>query len=333
MKCVKNVDIVYGLAWGDEGKGKVSSCMVRDGLYDFVCRWAGGPNAGHTVYIDGDKFKTHHIPSGVFFGVPSIIGPGCVVNPKKFYEELDYLEINGFDSSLVKVSPRAHIIQNKHVDDDNRNLASKLGTTGNGIAPCYSDKSARNGILANQVLPDKYIWDEKLFGNVLCEGAQGVWLDLDWGQYPWVTSSTTLPYAACSLGFPMNKIREVVGVIKAYDTRSGNDPLFPETLFKDPILSQIGEIGTEYGVTTGRRRKVNWLNFDLLRKSIEITGPNQVIVNKVDVLERVGIFKIIIDGKIKEFQEWDDMAHFISKDLVHRGVETIWFSRDPEEII
>jgi adenylosuccinate synthase len=333
MKCVENVDIVYGLAWGDEGKGKVSSCMVRDGLYNFVCRWAGGPNAGHTVYIDGDKYKTHHIPSGVFFGVPSIIGPGCVVNPKKFYEELDYLETNGFDSSLVKVSPRAHIIQNKHVQDDNRKLASKLGTTGNGIAPCYSEKSARTGIMAAEVLPDPYLWDEKLFGNVLCEGAQGVWLDLDWGQYPWVTSSTTLPYAACSLGFPMNKVREVVGVIKAYDTRSGNDPLFPETLFGDSVLSQIGEVGTEYGVTTGRRRKVNWLNFDLLRKSIKITGPNQVIVNKVDVLEQVGVFKIIVDGKIKEFSEWEDMAHFISKDLIRSGVETIWFSRDPEEIV
>ena len=333
MECVDSVDIIYGLAWGDEGKGKVSSCMVRDGLYDFVCRWAGGPNAGHTVYIDGEKFKTHHIPSGVFFGVPSIIGPGCVVNPGKFYAELDYLEANGFDSTLVKVSPRAHIIRANHIRDDKEKLASTLGTTSNGIAPCYAEKAARTGVRAKDVLPDNYLWDEQLWGNVLCEGAQGMWLDMDWGDYPWVTSSNTLPYAACSLGFPTSKIRQTVGVVKAYDTRSGNDPLFPESLLKDPELSKIGDIGKEYGVTTGRRRKVNWLNFDLLRKAVDITGPTQIIVNKVDVLEEIGIYKIILDGEIKQFQNWDDMADFISKDLVRRDVDTIWFSRDPEEII
>ena len=333
MECVDSVDIIYGLAWGDEGKGKVSSCMVRDGLYDFVCRWAGGPNAGHTVYIDGEKFKTHHIPSGVFFGVPSIIGPGCVVNPGKFYAELDYLEANGFDSTLVKVSPRAHIIRANHIRDDKEKLASTLGTTSNGIAPCYAEKAARTGVRAKDVLPDNYIWDEQLWGNVLCEGAQGMWLDMDWGDYPWVTSSNTLPYAACSLGFPTSKIRQTVGVVKAYDTRSGNDPLFPKSLLQDPQLSKIGDIGKEYGVTTGRRRKVNWLNFDLLRKAVDITGPTQIIVNKVDVLEEIGIYKIILDGEIKQFQNWDDMADFISKDLVRRDVDTIWFSRDPEEII
>ena len=333
MECVDSVDIIYGLAWGDEGKGKVSSCMVRDGLYDFVCRWAGGPNAGHTVYIDGEKFKTHHIPSGVFFGVPSIIGPGCVVNPGKFYAELDYLEANGFDSTLVKVSPRAHIIRANHIRDDKEKLASALGTTSNGIAPCYAEKAARTGVRAKDVLPDNYIWDEQLWGNVLCEGAQGMWLDMDWGDYPWVTSSNTLPYAACSLGFPTSRIRQTVGVVKAYDTRSGNDPLFPKSLLKDPELSKIGDIGKEYGVTTGRRRKVNWLNFDLLRKAVDITGPTQIIVNKVDVLEEIGIYKIILDGEIKQFQNWDDMADFISKDLVRRDVDTIWFSRDPEEII
>ena len=333
MRDVEGVDVVYGLAWGDEGKGKVSSCMARDGNYDFVCRWAGGPNAGHTVYVDGQKFKTHHIPSGVFFGIPSIIGPGCVVNPEKFFDELNYLDKNGFNIKLVKVSPRAHIIQSNHVKSDKRKLASKLGTTGNGIAPCYSDKAARVGLLAKDILQPEFLWDEKLNGNILCEGAQGVWLDMDWGVYPYVTSSTTLPYAACSLGFPTDKIREVIGVIKAYDTRSGQDPRFPESLFKDPQLAKIGEIGQEYGVTTGRRRKVNWLNFDLLRKSVDMTGPTQIIVNKVDVLEEIGVYKLIEDDKLIEFQNWDDMSKYISEDLVSRGVHSIWFSRDPEEIM
>ena len=330
---ILGVDIVYGLAWGDEGKGKVSSCLARDGNYDFVCRWAGGPNAGHTVYVDGQKYKTHIIPCGVFFGIPSIIGPGCVINPEKFFKELDYLDSHGFNTKLVKVSPRAHVILETHVRNDKKKLASKLGTTGNGIAPCYSAKAGRTGVLAKDVIPPAFLWDEELHGNILCEGAQGTWLDMDWGEYPYVTSSTTLPYAACSLGFPTSKIREIIGVVKAYDTRSGEDPLFPETLFDNPDLAKIGEIGQEFGVTTGRRRKVNWLNFDLLKRAVDMTGPTQIIVNKVDVLENLGIYKLIEFEKHLDFSDWDKMSKYISEELVQKGVHSIWFSRDPEEIM
>ena len=330
---ILGVDIVYGLAWGDEGKGKVASCLARDGNYDFVCRWAGGPNAGHTVYVDGEKYKTHIIPCGVFFGIPSIIGPGCVVNPEKFFKELDYLDSHGFNTKLVKISPRAHIIQNSHVSNDKKQLASKLGTTGNGIAPCYSAKAGRTGVLAKDVIPAAFLWDEELHGNILCEGAQGTWLDMDWGLYPYVTSSNTLPYAACSLGFPTSKVREVIGVVKAYDTRSGEDPLFPETLFDNPDLAKIGEIGQEFGVTTGRRRKVNWLNFDLLKKAVDMTGPTQIIVNKVDVLEELGVYKLIDFGHETQFTDWNVMSKYISEELVEKGVHSIWFSRDPEEIM
>jgi adenylosuccinate synthase len=160
-----------------------------------------------------------------------------------------------------------------------------------------------------------------------------MWLDMDWGEYPYVTSSSTLPYAACSLGFPTSKIREVIGVIKAYDTRSGEDPLFPETLFEDPDLAKIGEIGQEFGVTTGRRRKVNWLNFDLLKRAVKMTGPTQIIVNKVDVLEELGVYKLIEFGKILDFSDWNKMSKYISQELVENGVHSIWFSRDPEEIM
>ena len=330
---ILGVDIVYGLGWGDEGKGKVSSCLARDGNYDFVCRWAGGPNAGHTVYVDGEKYKTHIIPCGVFFGIPSIIGPGCVVNPEKFFQELDYLDSHGFNVKLVKISPRAHVILDSHVRNDKNKLASKLGTTGNGIAPCYSAKAGRTGVLAKDVIPPAFLWDEELYGNILCEGAQGMWLDMDWGQYPYVTSSNTLPYAACSLGFPTSKVREVIGVIKAYDTRSGEDPLFPETLFDNPELAKIGDLGQEYGVTTGRRRKVNWLNFDLLKKAVDMTGPTQIIVNKVDILEELGIYKLIEFDKELKFNDWNDMSKYISEELVQKGVHSIWFSRDPEEIM
>ena len=152
-------DVVVGLAWGDEAKGKITAQLAAtrhptDGgkFYDYVARWAGGNNAGHTVWVDGEKFKTHLVPSGVFYDVKSVVGPGCVLHPESFYAELSYLEDNGFDSSLVKVSPKCHIVTDDHLEFDRANLAKKLGTTGRGIAPSYSAKFARTGILAKDCL-------------------------------------------------------------------------------------------------------------------------------------------------------------------------------------
>ena len=140
---IKYVDVIFGLAWGDEGKGKISFSLTED--YDYVCRWNGGPNAGHTVYINDKKFKTHIIPCGIFKNKKSIIGPNCVINIDKFYDEIEYLEKEGFDSSFIKVSPKAHIITEKHIQYDLQYLKPKLGTTGQGIAPAYSDKMLRVG--------------------------------------------------------------------------------------------------------------------------------------------------------------------------------------------
>ena len=283
-------DIVFGLAWGDEGKGKVTSYLAKSFNYDFVCRWAGGPNAGHTVYLDGNKYKTHLIPSGIFHGIPSVIGPGCVLNPTKFWQEIAYLKDNGFDTSLIKVFPNTHIITDKHINMDKKNLSESLGTTSNGIAYSYADKAARVGVTAKDVLPEEMIWTEPLYGQILCEGAQGMWLDLDWGNYPYVTSSTTLPHGACSLGIPMKKVRDIWGVVKIYDTRSGEDPKFPEELFLDQDLKDLASLGEEYGVTTGRARKVNWLNLNYLINAIKITGTTKIVINKCDILEKLGVF-------------------------------------------
>tara|TARA_Y100001973_G_scaffold30765_2_gene46455 strand:+ start:4114 stop:5115 length:1002 start_codon:yes stop_codon:yes gene_type:complete len=309
---INKVDVVVGLAWGDEGKGKVTSHLAGEGDYSYVCRWAGGSNAGHTVYLNDKQYKTHIIPSGVFHGIPSIIGPGCVLNKEKFYEELNYLHANGFDINLVKVSPKTHIVQDIHIEIDKAELSSSLGTTSNGIAPCYAQKAARNGLLAKQVLPSKTIWNEELSGNILCEGAQGVWLDLDWGNYPYVTSSTTLPYGSCSLGFPPQLIEKIYGVAKIYDSRSGIDPLFPESLLDDSDLFNLGELGKEYGVTTGRRRMVQWLNLDLLIRSINITGTTDLIINKCDILERLGVFKLIHNNSTKSFDNINNMIEFMN---------------------
>lgn len=328
---IKHVDVIYGLAWGDEGKGKISNAIAKD--YDYVCRWNGGPNAGHTVWINNVKYKTHIIPCGIFQDKKSIIGPGCVVHLEKFYAELKYLHENGFDIGLVKVSPKAHIITDDHIEYDLDNLKEKFGTTGQGIAPCYSDKMLRKGIRAESVFSENFLWDEKLEGSVLCEGAQSVWLDIDHGTYPYVTSSTTMPYGACSLGFSPHKIRKLIGVAKIYDTKSGKDPLFPEVLWEDNTLNQIIEIGHEFGSTTGRKRLVNWLNMDKLIESINLSGCTDLIINKCDVLQTVGSYCVIFEGKTIKFDDMDNMKTFIHSNIIkHTEVKQIDFSGNRELI-
>lgn len=338
MEKINNVDICCGLAWGDEAKGKIVSQLSKNKQYDFVCRWAGGNNAGHTIYVKGKKYKTHLIPSGIFFGIKSIIGPNCVVNIKSFYEELEYLKKNGFDISLVKISPKAHIITEQHINEDKRRNNEKggLGTTSRGIGPCYRDKYARLGIRVEDCIVNfvGYIWDEILYGNILCEGAQGVWLDTIYGNYPYVTSSNPLPYGACSLGIPPQKIRHIYGAAKIYDTRSGVDPEFPDKLLLDPDLLKICTLGQEYGVTTGRKRIVNWLNMNKLIKAINISGCTNIIISKIDILEKINIFKYYYQDKLYNFSSLLELQNNI-ENLLEKKCELlcdIRFSNNPETI-
>ena len=332
---IEYADVVCGLAWGDEAKGKITSQLAASGEYDFVCRWAGGNNAGHTVYVNGEKLKTHLIPSGVFYGIESVIGPGCVIDVENFFREIRYLKKRGFDTSLVKVSPKTHVVTSEHLALDKENSYKKLGTTARGIGPCYSDKTKRTGIRAEEIEDLKtFIWDEKLQGKVLCEGAQGFWLDLDYGNYPYVTSSTTLPYAACSLGFPPQKIRKIFGAAKIYDTRSGVDPDFPVVLLDDPVLKNIADLGQEYGVTTGRRRKVNWLNVDKLVKAINISGTTDIIISKIDVLSEAGVFKFFYMNELYDFKSIVAMKRklFMIIKSECQMIDKIYFSSSPEKI-
>ena len=138
---IEYADVVCGLAWGDEAKGKITSQLAASGEYDFVCRWAGGNNAGHTVYVNGEKLKTHLIPSGVFYGIESIIGPGCVIDVENFFREIRYLKKRGFDTSLIKVSSKTHVVTSEHLELDKEDSYKKIGTTARGIGPCYSDKT------------------------------------------------------------------------------------------------------------------------------------------------------------------------------------------------
>ena len=298
---INNVDICCGLAWGDEAKGKIVLQLIKNKKYDFVCRWSGGSNAGHTIYVNDEKYHTHIIPSGVFLGVTSFIGPDCYLNVNDFLEEVSILEKNGFDITKIKISPYAHIVTDEHKNEDVKKYKKQQGTTGKGIAPCARDKFARNGILVKDWIGNElneYIYTGDLFGDILCEGAQGFWLDINYGNYPYITSSYTLPYSACSLGFPPQKIRKIYGAAKIYDTRVGVDPEFNEELLNDSVLNKIAEIGNEFGTTTGRMRKVNWLNLDKLVKSINISGTTDVIISKVDVLEIISVFKYIWNEKI-----------------------------------
>jgi len=355
---VVSVDVVYGAQAGDESKGKVSSYLSsqpdRVGSsrkhYDLIARWGGGANAGHTVYVNGNKYKTHIIPSGVFHGVKSLIGPGCVVNLNGLIQELNYLEENGFNSDLVKVSPMAHIVTDDHINFDKSNLAKKLGTTSKGIAPAYSAKYARTGVRFDSLdgmdnhsilkIGDKtrvwsdYIFDENLYGNILCEGAQGFYLDVNWGNYPYVTSSETLPYAACSIGFSPNKIRNIYAVAKIYETRSGEDPDFPETLFDNPELAKIGEVGREYGVTTGRRRKVNYLNLDRLIFALRTGGGNKLVISKCDVLEEVKIYRLFHKNVLISYESLNMMKEYISESISREcsEVDRIYYSSSTEVV-
>ncbi|NBW17849.1 MAG: hypothetical protein EBR82_58720 [Caulobacteraceae bacterium] len=185
------------------------------------------------------------------------------------------------------------------------------------MAPCYADKALRVGKLAGNYLDKQYIWDGELYGNILCEGAQSFWLDLNYGDYPYVTSSETLPYSACSLGFSPKKIRDIIGVAKIYDTKSGVDPLFPETLWEDNELNMIIEVGQEFGSTTGRRRIVNWLNLNKLIDAIKISGINKLIINKCDILEKIHTYKLFQNNNLYKFNSLQAMQSFIKSQINH----------------
>ena len=322
---IKKADIGFGLRFGDEGKGKVISYLAKSKNYDYVCRWAGGPNAGHTVFLNGKRYKTHLIPSGIFHGIKSVIGPACVLNLEKFYKEIDYLESNGFDTSLIKVSPKTHIITKYHINLDKRNISKSLGTTSNGIAYAYADKAARIGLQAATALPENFLWNEELSGNILCEGAQGFGLDLDWGQYPYVTSSHTGTAAALLNGVDPRSLRDVWGVAKVYETYVGKKTFQPDS----PVFDEVQRAGHEFGATTGRVRQCNWINCEQLRRSIQMNGVNKLVVNKMDVLREVGVWGIrspyAILGSEKEMKD-------MIKKTCPNTVEEIFYSDSPKFI-
>ena len=381
------VDVLLGLQWGDEGKGKVVDVLTP--RYDVVARFQGGPNAGHTLEFEGQKYVLRSIPSGIFQGDKiNIIGNGVVLAPDLFMDEAKALEQSGHPlKERLHISKKAHLIMPTHRVLDAAYEAqkgkNKVGTTGKGIGPTYTDKVSRTGLRVGDILEnfdEKYAqakarheailrtmnyeydidevekkWMEgidylrqfpivdsehelnHLLGegrSVLCEGAQGTMLDVDFGSYPFVTSSNTICAGACTgLGIGPNKIGEVYGIMKAYCTRVGAGP-FPTELF-DETGKRIRDLGHEYGAVTGRERRCGWIDLVALRYSIMVNGVTQLIMMKSDVLDDFATIKACtaykVNGKLtrdfpyniehdiepvyQELKGWQtDMTRFTSED-------------------
>lgn len=328
-------DVVVDLAYGDSGKGKVTHLLCKEGRYTHVVRYNGGNNAGHTIYHNGKKFVTHSIPSGVFFGVKSIIGPGCVVNVKHFFNELKELEDGGLNTTgLVFIAKNVHVITTEHIEEDCKD--TKIGTTKRGVGQAYRDKYDRKGIRAEQVpalapyLIDVYeeFHNPKEVCRILFEGAQGFGLDIDWGDYPYVTSSGCTVAAAIANGVPPQQIRNIWGVAKAYETYVGMKKFEPD----EEVFKQLRELGQEYGATTGRPRQCNWINTSNLLKAIKINGVNRVVFNKTDILRQIDIWKIYDqDNKLVEFKSEEEMKMWFYNNLPY-GVTSVYWSDSPERL-
>lgn len=350
---IGKIDVLLGLQWGDEGKGKVVDVLTPK--YDVVARFQGGPNAGHTLEFEGQKYVLRSIPSGIFQGDKvNIIGNGVVLAPDLFMNEAKELETSGHQlKNRLHISKKAHLIMPTHrlLDAANEALKGdkKVGTTGKGIGPTYTDKTSRNGLRVGDILDnfeEKYAahkarhmqmlasmgyevdtqalaetekqWMEgveylrqfnivdseheigrllKDSKTVLAEGAQGTMLDVDFGSYPYVTSSNTICAGACTgLGVGPNKIGEVFGIMKAYCTRVGAGP-FPTELF-DETGKTMRAIGHEYGAVTGRERRCGWIDLVALRYAILVNGVTQLIMMKSDVLDTFPVIKACTAYKV-----------------------------------
>ncbi len=331
-------DVIVDLQYGDCGKGKVANHLCKVNNYTHVVRYNGGCNAGHTIYHEGNKLVTHHIPCGVLHGIRSIIGPGCVLNVDQFFREIEELESAGISTKgLIKVASNVHIITDFHIAQDSKD--TEIGTTKRGNGPAYRDKYARKGMVALE-MPElaEYIIDmyEELHNNeefeevkILFEGAQGFGLDIDWGDYPYVTSSHCTIGSAILNGVPPKAIRDVWGVSKIYETYVGAK----EFQGIDPILDDIREAGQEFGATTGRPRQTNWLDLDLLKKAVNINGVTKLVVNKIDVLEKVKFWKLYEGVNALEFSEGAHMKEHISHFVngINKDIEVL-FSGNKEVI-
>jgi|TARA_Y100000310_G_scaffold267837_2_gene280100 adenylosuccinate synthase len=388
-------DVVLGLQHGDEGKGKVTHHLLKSGEYNYCLRFNGGGNAGHTIYHEGKKYVTHYIPSGVFHGIKSIIGPGCVVNLDKLEQEIQELEDGGVNvCDFLFIDKRTHITTAQHIEEDSQDskkdwTEAAIGTTKSGNGPTYRDKYARGNLtfdiwldtqvktietvnLIDPTIPenesankfynqlikqrmqdnhDKWIpflidtfeefHDGKL-KTILCEGAQGFELDIDWGDYPYVTSSHCGVGSAVLNGIPPKSIRNVYGVIKAYETYVGAKAFQNE----NEVCKLFQVLGEEFGATTGRLRQTDFLHLPRLIRAIKMNSVSHLIVNKCDIFEQAckeinkyPLFSVrgtmnpeYLAEPFLQFQSFQDWKTDIQNTVMPLGVNKIFFSSSPYEI-
>ena len=360
-------DVLLGLQWGDEGKGKIVDVLTSK--YDMIARFQGGPNAGHTLEFDGIKHVLHTIPSGIFHkGVINLIGNGVVIDPVIFQKEIIGIEKLEIEISELLISKKAHLILPTHklIDaaSEKAKGKEKIGSTLKGIGPTYMDKTGRNGIRVGDISTPtfrekyeklkrkhiqilnfynyeynleilekewlnsleilkkyKHVDSEHYIHNsikegkkILAEGAQGTLLDIDFGSYPFVTSSNTITAGACTgLGVAPNKIGEVFGIFKAYCTRVGSGP-FPTELNND-IGLKLAKVGNEFGSTTGRPRRCGWIDIPALKYAININGVTELIMMKADVLSGIKTIKACthyeLNGKKINYLPFEDNTQLV----------------------
>ncbi|CAM1368260.1 adenylosuccinate synthase [Tenacibaculum xiamenense] len=348
------VDLLLGLQWGDEGKGKIVDVLTKN--YDIIARFQGGPNAGHTLIFDGNKHVLHTIPSGIFHKTAlNVVGNGVVIDPVIFKKELENLDQHSIDyTSKLLISRKAHLILPTHrlldAASETSKGKAKIGSTLKGIGPTYMDKTGRNGMRVGDLELDdwkerydtltekhlkmldffdvdiqfdlkelekefiqgieklktlKFIDSEEFLNSaikegktILAEGAQGSLLDIDFGTYPFVTSSNTTAAGACTgLGIAPNRIGDVFGIFKAYTTRVGSGP-FPTELF-DEDGATMAKVGHEFGATTGRPRRCGWLDLVALKYAVQVNGVTQLMMMKGDVLSGFDTLKVCTSYKYK----------------------------------
>ena len=369
-----SVDLLLGLQWGDEGKGKIVDVLTTK--YDIIARFQGGPNAGHTLVFNGRKHVLHTIPSGIFHEDKiNLVGNGVVIDPVIFKNELNKLEEVGVDyRKSMLISRKAHLILPTHriIDavSEKSKGKKKIGSTLKGIGPTYMDKTGRNGIRVGDLESDNWLEkyrnlankhqkmlsfydvdfeynleklekefftavdllktlnftdsEEYIFNaqknneSILAEGAQGSLLDIDFGTYPYVTSSNTTAAGACTgLGVAPNSIKDVYGIFKAYTTRVGSGP-FPTELF-DEDGETMGIVGKEFGATTGRSRRCGWLDLVALKYACQINGVTQLMMMKADVLSGFKTLKICTSYLYKG----NEIEHF-PYDINTENIEPIY---------
>lgn len=369
---IKFVDIIQDLSYGDCGKGAVAYSLSKKPEYNLCMRVNGGCNAGHTIYHNGKKFVTHQVPTGIFHGKTCIIGSGCVVTLSKLKKEIEELEAEGVQvRGKLFIAGNAHIVMSKHVQEEIDE--AKIGTTKQGIGPCYRDKYARSGIrIENLLTPFKtidtpedtvcivtdidggkdhsfftdmiidlysFLYDRQENFGILVEGAQGFYLDIDHGDYPYVSSSHSSVAGALLNCLPYNKVRKVYGVIKAYETYVGAKKFQPD----DPIFDKLADLGQEFGATTGRRRQCDFLNLQGVKEASNINAVTHLVVSKLDVLKELNAQEEEKHWKIRDSSGWtldfadvDDFTMFIKAQMFSCcdiPAACIQFKYGPEEEI